>query len=575
MDKDKLEELLEARKVAEQELEKMRTAVTILFTDIKGSTSYFERKGDVEGLAMVQHHNNILFPCIQNEGGRIVKTIGDAIMACFQDPVGAVKAAVNMQRALEADRATRTTERSEDEIHIRVGLHTGLGLLKDNDVFGDVVNASARVQHQAEPDQILITDVLLDAARAAGVEVAPMGRAQMKGKDEAIDVFAVAWSETAKEQLVSEISAQYERKLKDSKKREEALEEEVETAREQGRIERRRLTAEIEELEETLERAKESNRQQVSEDLQAQIRFQLDEAHRAKQQVEQELVAAQAKWELEKNSLKALITSMQGSSLEAMERSNNPTRLALAVREQVDAKLKDARKDWELEFEGERKRLTAEIDRMKKAGNVDDKKEAARRALLQKLGKLPAGAPGAAAPKTADQWEKEFEEAKIKWETERDQTKLQLQRAEREAQQGKDEIRNEVFQELRGQYEPKLAESERERKRLQDELQNTTTQLEEDRKRLNARIEQLEQSIPLAQEAVRTQVMAELKADFDSKVEEMNRLKARNERRSQDALEELEASLRRAKKQTAQLEEQLKEAKEIAFRAQRGTRPSS
>ena len=40
----------------------MRTEVTILFSDIKGSTSYFESKGDAEGLAMVQHHNSLLFP---------------------------------------------------------------------------------------------------------------------------------------------------------------------------------------------------------------------------------------------------------------------------------------------------------------------------------------------------------------------------------------------------------------------------------------------------------------------------------------------------------------------------------
>src|SRR6185436_17575099 len=234
MDKDKLEELLEARKFADQELEKMRTAVTIVFSDIKGSTSYFERKGDVEGLAMVQHHNNLLFPCIEREGGRVVKTIGDAIMACFEDPVGAVKAAIGMQQALDMDRQSKS---DDEQIHIRVGLHTGLGLLKDNDVYGDVVNAAARVQHQAEPDQILITDVLLDAARAAGAEVAAMGRAQMKGKDEAIDVYAVAWSGAAKEQLVAEIAAQYERKLKEAKKREDLLEEEVETAREQGRAE--------------------------------------------------------------------------------------------------------------------------------------------------------------------------------------------------------------------------------------------------------------------------------------------------------------------------------------------------
>jgi class 3 adenylate cyclase len=572
MDKDKLEELLETRKLADQELEKMRTAVTILFTDIKGSTSYFERKGDVEGLAMLQHHNTLLFPCIESEGGRVVKTIGDAIMACFEDPVGAVKAAIGMQQTLERDRASRP---DDEQIHIRVGLHTGLGLLKDNDVYGDVVNAAARVQHQADPDQILITDVLLDAARAAGAEVQGMGRAEMKGKDEAIEVFAVAWSDSSREQLLEQMAAKFDRKLKDLKRQNDQLEEDVETAREQGRAERRRLTEEIEELEEALEREKEGSRQQISEDLQAQIRFQLEESQREKKQIEQELVIMQAKWEAEKNNLKAQIASMQGTALEAMERSNNPTRLALAVREQVDAKLKDAKQDWQLEWEGERRRLTMEIERLKKAGNIDEKKDAARRALLQKLGKLPAGAGGAGAPKTADQWQKEFEDSKVQWETERDQLKLKIERMEREGQRGKDEIRNEIFHEIRGQYQPKLAESEQQCKRLQDELDTVNSHLEEDRKRLTARIEQLEQAIPEAQEAVRIQVEAELKADFDSKLEEMNRMKGRNERRSQDAIEELEASLRRSKKQIAQLEEQLKEAKEIAFRAQRGSRSSS
>ena len=92
---------------------------------------------------------------------------------------------------------------------------------------------------------------------------------------------------------------------------------------------------------------------------------------------------------------------------------------------------------------------------------------------------------------------------------------------------------------------------------------------------MTTRIEQLEEAIPQAQEAVRIQVTAELQGDFDNRVEELNRLKGRNERRSQDAIEELEASVRRAQKQIAQLEEQLKEAKEVAFRAQRGSRQPS
>src|SRR5262245_57498562 len=146
MDNDKFEELLQTRKSADKELEKMRSAVTILFSDIKGSTEYFEKKGDLEGLAMLQRHNTLLIPIIERNGGKVVKTLGDAIMARFDDPVDAVKSAIGMQQVLESDRIGRP---EEEQIHVRVGLHTGLGLVSENDVFGDVVNAASRVQHQA------------------------------------------------------------------------------------------------------------------------------------------------------------------------------------------------------------------------------------------------------------------------------------------------------------------------------------------------------------------------------------------------------------------------------------------
>src|SRR5262245_32688695 len=143
MDKDKLQELLETRAMADQELEKLRTPVTILFSDIKGSTAYAEKKGDVEYMAMINRHNRLLFPVIEGEGGVIVKTIGDAIMARFDDPIAAVRAGAAMQRVLEDDRKRRP---DLEPIRIRVGLHTGLGLIKPDDVFGDVVNAASRVQ---------------------------------------------------------------------------------------------------------------------------------------------------------------------------------------------------------------------------------------------------------------------------------------------------------------------------------------------------------------------------------------------------------------------------------------------
>src|SRR5437870_9755824 len=297
MDKDKLQELLEARAQAEQELEKLRAPMTILFSDIKGSTAYAEKKGDVEYMGMINRHNSILFPVIEGAGGRVVKTIGDAILACFQDPAGAVKAAAGMQRALAEDREGRA---DIDQIHIRIGLHTGLGLIKDGDVFGDVVNAASRVQHQADVEQVLITDVLLEAAKTAGFECAKMGRAELKGKDEPIDLYAVAWSETATQQLIEQVQTQYEKRFRDQKKLQNDLEDEFEKARDQWRAERRTLTGEIEQLEETLERARAAARAQTSEDLQSELRFQLEEAIRARQQLEEQLADLRHKHEAER-----------------------------------------------------------------------------------------------------------------------------------------------------------------------------------------------------------------------------------------------------------------------------------
>ena len=568
MDRDRLQELLQAREQADQELEKLRTPMTILFSDIKGSTAYAEKKGDVEYMAMINRHHAILFPVIEREGGRIVKTIGDAILACFQEPVAAVKAAAGMQRGLVEDRKGRD---ETNQIHIRIGMHKGLGLIKDGDVFGDVVNAASRIQNQAEVEQILITDVLLDAAKSAGFECVKMGRAELKGKDEPIDLYAVAWSEAASQQLIQQVQTQYEKRFKDLRKQQDELEETFEKARDQWRTERRNLTGEIERLEESMERARQAARAQTSEDLQSEIRFQLEEAIRARQQLEEELAAVQHKHEAERNNLKAQIAATQAGAVEAIERLNNPARITVAVNEKVETRLAEAKQEWLLQWEAERRRLNAEIERLRKSASPsakDEKKEATRRAVLEKLGKLPPGSAGP-APKTLDQWQKEFEDAKIGWETERESLSLRIKRLEMELQRSQDTVRAEIFQEMRAQYEPRIHEANRERQQLEQEIQSLTSDLASERKRLNSRIEVLEKAIPDAQEAARRQAVAEAQNDLDVKIEEANRLRSRLERKHQDATEEWEAERRRLTKQIAALEGQLKEAREAAFKAQK------
>ena len=319
----------------------------------------------------------------------MVKTIGDATMAVFADPEG-VAGAIGMQRVLRRSHQPTWPE----QIHIKVGLHTGPCIVKDKDVYGDVVNVASRVQNQTEPDQILITEDLLDAAKLIGVQCAQMGHTNMRGRVEPINIYAVAWSTNANDQLIDEIQTQFEKKLKEAKRRQDVVEQEFEAAREVWRGERRRFTTEIDKLTEAMERAKEIARTEVASDLHAEIRLHLDQAVRARQQMEQDFASAQARWETEREQMKTQMGSLQRAAIETMEQSNNPTRFALAVREKLESRLTTQaglgnavggrttipRRDRSVE---------------KAAGIVDSPQRPGKRALLETR-QLPAGSSGPA-----------------------------------------------------------------------------------------------------------------------------------------------------------------------------------
>lgn len=127
--------------------------VTILFTDIVDSTKYWDKFGDVQGRLMVDRHNRLLFPLVGKFKGRIIKTIGDSIMAAFAKPEYAMKAAIAMQQKMSMERQGDDTF----EIHIRIGIHTGDAIVEKDDVYGDIVNVAARVENIGKGNQILVS----------------------------------------------------------------------------------------------------------------------------------------------------------------------------------------------------------------------------------------------------------------------------------------------------------------------------------------------------------------------------------------------------------------------------------
>lgn len=137
--------------------------VTLLFTDLKGSTAMYERLGDLNAYALVREHFALLGATVQEHSGAIVKTIGDAVMAVFSRPSDAVSAALHILGEIERYNA----EHGAPGFILKIGAHCGPSIavtLNENlDYFGQTVNVAARVQSLADAGEICISEALYSA----------------------------------------------------------------------------------------------------------------------------------------------------------------------------------------------------------------------------------------------------------------------------------------------------------------------------------------------------------------------------------------------------------------------------
>ena len=173
------------------ELDKLRREMTVLFTDMKGSTAYVEKYGDAAGIALIHGALELQRVKVEERGGRVLKTIGDSIMATFHSPVSGVMAAIDIQRGLIEFNKKKP---ELDRVAFRIGLNFGLGIYRSDDVFGDVVNMASRVQGVAQPDQIVISASVKEKLDDPTLKVVPLGKFVLRGKEEPQELFEVEWS---------------------------------------------------------------------------------------------------------------------------------------------------------------------------------------------------------------------------------------------------------------------------------------------------------------------------------------------------------------------------------------------
>ena len=151
--------------------------VTLMFTDIEGSTRMWEADPDAMTLGL-RRHDEILRSTIEQAGGYIFKTVGDAFDAAFSTAEAGLAAAIAAQRALTAqDWPTK------GPILVRMALHTGACEERDNDYFGPAVNRVARLESVAHGGQVLLsgaTAELLSEALPAGLTLRDLGAHRLK-----------------------------------------------------------------------------------------------------------------------------------------------------------------------------------------------------------------------------------------------------------------------------------------------------------------------------------------------------------------------------------------------------------
>lgn len=168
--------------------ETRRRLSAIMFSDIQGFSRMMGEDEEAT-LSLLDEHNSIILPIIKKNNGSVLKFIGDALLSSFDSAVDAVRAGTEIQIML----ATRNQIMPEDkQIFVRIGIHIGDVVVRDNDIFGDGVNVASRIEPLAEPGGICITQSVYDMVRGRPeIKAVSIGMKELKNIKESVHIYKI------------------------------------------------------------------------------------------------------------------------------------------------------------------------------------------------------------------------------------------------------------------------------------------------------------------------------------------------------------------------------------------------
>ena len=177
--------------------------ITVLFTDIAGSTAMTQSLGDAGAQEAVRAHNRIVREALSAFAGKEVKHTGNGIMASFIKTSDGVDAAIQMQRETNKHNLGHPNL----PLHLKIGLSAGEPIAEENDLFGTVVQLSARIVDKASADEIFISEIIRGICAGKKYNFIKRGGFPMKGFDEDIILFEVPWKISDESDTASPVEA--------------------------------------------------------------------------------------------------------------------------------------------------------------------------------------------------------------------------------------------------------------------------------------------------------------------------------------------------------------------------------
>ena len=168
--------------------------VTILFSDVEGSTDLRTERGDAAAHRILRSHEDFVRGCVAAHDGREVKALGDGFMIAFASVRKALTCAVTIQAGL----AERNAATPADAVRVRIGVNTGEVVAEDDDLYGQAVNAAARIAGRANGGEILVSEIVRQLA-GSGPEFTfvERGRHRLKGFPDRWQLYSLTYDTAA------------------------------------------------------------------------------------------------------------------------------------------------------------------------------------------------------------------------------------------------------------------------------------------------------------------------------------------------------------------------------------------